>query len=362
MKSENSTRETKPNKISLGDIARIAGISTTSAGCALRNLPGVSEKTRRQVLQIAERLGYFPDPRLSTRMAGIRQTINKDLLPVVWLNSEREKDAWKQHSYLAPYREGAQKCLQTLGYRIEEIWTRTPGFTMRRLAQTINYQRISGVFITGPCKHIRLKWDELAAVSIGEGLMAPPLHRVATDIVFNFGLALKMVKRFGYRRIGVSLTEEADRFSRHGIRFMISYFNQTLPKSRRVEPLFMGHVGPYEDERLFPAWIKKERPDVIIGANNLLVQWVKKAGFSVPREVGIVHIATDDDVIDWAGVYANKREVGRVAAEKLVSLMEHRQYGIPEVASTTFVPGIWRPGSTLLAPKLKVRESALCAA
>jgi LacI family transcriptional regulator len=89
-------KQAKP-KVSLGDVARAANVSTTSAGCALRNLPGVSDSTRRKIIQVAMRLGYFPDPRLAATMAGIRQSTAKDLLPVVWLNANREKDAW--HKY-----------------------------------------------------------------------------------------------------------------------------------------------------------------------------------------------------------------------------------------------------------------------
>lgn len=344
----------QPKQASLGDVAKAAGISKTSAGCALRNHPGVSEATRRRVRQIADRLGYSPDARLVSRMTGIRLTATKDLLPIAWLNTHTKKDAWHAYSFLSPYLEGARaRCLE-LGFRIEEIWTRQPGFTMRRIAQIIEQQGIEGVIVTEPARHVRLKWKELAGVSIGGGLLVPALHRIAANNFHNLVLALKSLKRLGYQRIGICLAEEADRFSDHEARAAALYFNSTIPTSRRVKHLFTPYIiKDGEEGPMIAAWIKRERPDVVIGHSSHLINWVQSAGFRVPEEVGVVHLAIEDDVIDWAGVYANKREIGRQAADMVVSLIHSRQFGVPEIPSSRLIRGAWRAGRTLLVPKPK---------
>jgi len=347
-------KEKKSSKATLGDVAKAAGISKTSAGCALRNLPGVSESTRRRVLQIASRLDYSPDARLTSRMVGIRQAATKDLLPIAWLNTNEKKDAWQEYEFLSPYQEGARLRCKEFGYRIEEIWTRQPGLKMRRISQIIDQQGIEGVIITEPARHVRLNWDRLAGVSIGGGLLAPPLHRITTDAVFNLSLALKLLKRFGYRRIGICLTEEADRFSGHEVRSTAFYFNSVIPKSCRVQPLFFPYViKPYVDVEMAAAWLERERPDVVVGHSCHLVNWVQAAGYRVPEDIGVVHLAIEDDVLDWAGIYANKREVGRLAADTLIPLIQHRQFGVPHLTSTRLVRGSWRAGRTLLIPKPK---------
>ncbi len=330
-------------KVSLGDVARAAGVSTTSAGYALRSLPGLGEATRRHILEVAQRLNYFPDPRLAATMAGIRQAADKDLLPVVWLNTQPEKDAWQKYDYLSPFQEGAREGLRKLGYRIEEIWTKGPGYSLRKIAHIIDRQGIEGVLVTDPAKHVRLNWKRLAGVSIGGGLFAPALHRVTMDSNFNLSLALKSVKRLGFQRVGICLTEEVDRLARHGMRSLAMYFNSAVPQARRVKPLFTPHfLQQSVDEPLVAAWLQKERPDVVICHTSFMVEWVQSAGFRVPADIGVVHLAIEDDVLDWAGIYSNKREVGRLAAIKLVSLIQHRQFGIPTIASTESVPGAWR--------------------
>lgn len=347
-------KDKKPIKATLGDVAKAAGISKTSAGCALKNLPGVSEATRQRVLQIASQLDYSPDARLISQMTGIRQAATRDLLPIAWLNTNENKNAWQQDRFLSPYQEGARLRCKELGYRIEEIWTRQPGFTMHRIAQIIDQQGIAGVIITEPARHFRLNWNHLAGVAIGGGLLAPALHRVTTDSVFNLALALKWVRRYGYQRIGICLAEEADRFSGHQIRSTAFYFNSTIPKSLRVQPLFFPYAAkPSANGQMVAAWLGRERPDVVVGLNSRLVTWVQAAGYRVPEDVGVVHLALDDDVLDWAGIHANKREVGRLAADRLLSLILNREFGIPRITSTQLVNGSWRPGRTLLVPKPK---------
>jgi DNA-binding LacI/PurR family transcriptional regulator len=336
------------SRVSLGDVARAAKVSVTTAGCALRNLPGVGEETRNRVIATARELGYFPDARLASTMAGIRRTAEKDLLPVVWLNADQEPDAWHRYSFLSPYLEGARERFLELGYRIEEIWMKEPGTSMRRIARIIESQGIEGVIVTNPAKHVRLNWPRLAGVAIGGGLLVPALHRVDMDCNFNLALALKSLKRLGYKRIGVCLTEQADSLSRHGARSTALYFNSTVPKSNAVPPLFTPYgMRPEQDKRMVSDWIRAERPDAIVGHSSRLLEFVEAAGFRVPEDIAVAHLAIEDDVLEWAGVYGNKREVGRLAASKLISLIHQRQFGIPVIASSEMVPGVWRPGCTI---------------
>jgi LacI family transcriptional regulator len=339
---------------SLGDVAKVAGISKTSAGRALRNLSGVSEATRRRVVEIAKRLKYFPDSRLTSWMGEIRKAATKDLVPIVWLNTERNEHAWRDYLFLSPYQEGARERCNELGYRLEEIWTGKPGFTMDRISRIIDQRGIQGVIVTYPARHVHLNWDRVAGVAIGAGLMAPRLHKINSDENFNVKLALKLLKRFGYQRIGLCFTEEVDRFSRHDLRSIALYFNSQIQVSRRVKPLFTPYsIMPPADKPIVVAWIKRERPDVVVGSSSALVDFVQSAGYRVPEDVGVVHTAIEDDVREWAGICSNKREIGRLAVELLVSLIRTHKFGVPGVASTTIVQGSWHSGNTLLIPKAK---------
>lgn len=350
-----SMKKKKITRVSVRDIADAAGVSKSTVSFVLCNRTGPSKKTRERVLKIARRLGYAPDARVASWMATVRGARTKDLLPIAWLNTNAQRDAWHTYSFLSPFWEGARERCEQLGYRLDEIWARQPGMTMRRVSQILDQRGIEGVIVSPTAARVRLNWNKLAGVALGPELLAPRLHRVRIDLDFNLLVALKMLKRFGYQRIGICLTDAIDRHSNHMIRAMAHYLHATTRPSKPVPPLFYkgeGEGGGVPKKQIMP-WVCSHRPDVIVGNDNRLEEWLREEGYDVPRKMGIVHLALDDDVLDWAGIHANKRKIGRVAAELVVSLVHSRQFGVPDVASDTIIRGSWQDGRTLLVPKLK---------
>ena len=342
-------------RVSIGDIALASGDSKATVSYVLHNKPGPSQKTRERVLETARRLGYTPDARINSWMARVRDAKAKDLLPIAWLNTNTVQDAWHKFAYLSPYRLGMEERCNQLGYRLEEIWTRQPGMTMQRISQILYQRGIEGVVVTPHATHIRLQWDKLAGVALGAELLAPRLHRVSIDGIFNLLLALKILKRFGYRRIGVCLSDAVDRCSSHVTSALVFHLATTTAESKLVPPLFIkgGSNGGAPPQKQVQAWMRTHQPDVIVCHDNHSVQWLEEAGYRVPQQVGVVHLALDDDVLDWAGIYSNKRAVGRTAAELVISLVHNRQFGVPTHALETIVRGTWQHGRTLLIPKPK---------
>jgi hypothetical protein len=98
------------------------------------------------------------------------------------------------------------------------------------------------------------------------------------------------------------------------------------------------------------AWLKRHEPDVVVGHDNRLKNWVEEAGFRVPEDMGIVHLAVDDDVLNWAGIHSRRRVGGATAVDWLVSLMRNHQYGLPETPLNILIRGVWQNGKTLKMP------------
>ncbi|MFA7343743.1 MAG: LacI family DNA-binding transcriptional regulator [Terrimicrobiaceae bacterium] len=347
-------KKKKPSVVSLGEISRVAGISRAAAGYAMRNSPGVSPATRERVQAIARRLGYVPDARMAAIMAGVRGTKSKDLQPLAWLNTSEEEDAWHRYKFMSPYLEGARERARALGYRLDEIWTHEAGMTMSRISKILYHRGIEGVIVTHSARHVRLDWDRLAAVSLEGSLLAPRLQHVVRDSHYNLLLALKMLKRSGYRRIGICLENEFNRHSHRSLMAAAHHFHLAVPNPDRIPPLFYAREEPTGrpgSNKQISRWLSRYRPDAVVGHSNCLVSCVEAAGYRVPEEIGIVHLGTDDDVSDWAGICSHRRKVGILAAELVVSLIHNRQFGVPDVAVSTVVRGTWHPGRTLLIPK-----------
>lgn len=337
-------------KVSLGNIARLAGVSTMAVSFALKNRPGVSSATRERILGIAKKLGYMPDARISNWMARVRDTKSKDLLPIAWVNTNPEKDAWQRYKFLSPYIEGAHEQAKELGYKLEEIWAHDEGMTMRRLSQILYQRGIEGCIVTFPARHFRLNWDHLACVSLGSSLLAPRLHRITADLNFNLQLALKSLRRLGYKRIGICMSQQVDRASQYTIRSMARDLYFSAPIKERIPPLFhLLQAQTKERETEIAAWLKRYQPEAIVGHDWRLKQWLEEAGYRVPEDIGIVHLALDDDVLDWAGIYSRRRETGATAVDWLVSLMRNQRFGVPKTPLDIVMRGCWRNGNTLSA-------------
>lgn len=355
-----------PRRISVREIAKAANVSKSTVGYVLQNRTRVSPATRARVLQVARKLGYVPNASMATAqaawMSAVRSAGNKGLLPIAWLNSHGERDSWSKYLFNTPYIEGARARALELGFRIEEIWTREPGLTMRRLAQVLTNRGIEGVIAPLDARHLRLDWSRLAAVAIGSSLLAPMLHQVDLDLYYNLHLALRTLKRLGYRRIGICLVDKSDSYTHQAIGARAALEFSLASPQNRVPPLFFSRSAPPSPswaaaKRKSREWLKKHRPEVIVCLSDWMVECVEAEGFRVPDEIGVVHLCTDDDVSDWAGICGHRRQVGQAAVELVTSMIQRRDFGVPEFPRHIQIRGTWSPGRTLLTPCPRREES-----
>jgi LacI family transcriptional regulator len=355
-----SRMDKKVSEVKLAQIAREAGVSRATVSLCLRNKAGPGEETRSRVLKIAQRLGYVPDAKLTSMMARIRDTRPKDFLPIAWLNTHHDEKAWHYYKFMSPYLEGARERCGELGYRIEEIWTRSPHMTPRKVSQILDGRGIEGVIIGPPASEINLNWENRAGVALGTELLTPRLHRIRPEAVFNFLLSLNLLRQAGFQRIGVCLSRWIDQSAGHVHSGMIEHLASKAPKGTFISPLFLeqSDSNALELQHRIQAWVKTEKPRVIVTQDNRLLDWLADLGVKVPEQIGVFHLAIDDDVLDWAGIISHKREQGRAAAELVISLVQNRQFGVPKIALDTTVRGIWSPGKTLRMPK-KIDSIAL---
>jgi DNA-binding LacI/PurR family transcriptional regulator len=165
-------------------------------------------------------------------------------------------------------------------------------------------------------------------------------------------LALKLLRRFGYRRIGLFLQQHSERRSNHTYLAALSYFQSTIPCAERLDPMIFKHAEDTSSlSSKFEIWLRREKPDVVIGQHRELVNWLEKAGLSIPRDIGVVHLAIEDDVANWTGIWQRKREIGAETAELLISMLQNNRFGLPAVARDILIPGYWSRGTTLEIPR-----------
>jgi LacI family transcriptional regulator len=340
----------KKNGPSLSDIAAQSGVSRMTVSLALRNSPRILPETTERIRRLAREMGYAPDPRMAAAMAQVRDTKKKELQPLAWINANANREAFSEYKWLSPYLDGARAMCAELGYRLDEFWLREPGMTERRLSSIISNRGIRGVIVTPTLPsitHLRFDWRQFASVSFENAILLPRLHRVAPDYYYNIMLTLKMLRRLGYRRIGLCVQQLEARRSHHGYQGALRVFHAGIPRTEQTAALIFR---PFE-MREFKHWLKTQRPDVIIGHHSRMLDWLAECGLRVPDDIGVAHLSLDDDCTDWAGIWQHKRRIGAQAVESLVSMIHNNRTGLPDIAYETLIPGEWRHGKTLRRPE-----------
>jgi len=156
-----------------------------------------------------------------------------------------------------------------------------------------------------------------------------------------------IARQLGYRRPGLVLRRlHQMRFQgRWEAGFLVAA--EMLSGLERVPPLYLEN---WDRPAPLLAWLRRERPDVIITpAAPAVLGPLKRAGLRVPADIGLALLACPRLGDPVSGVYQNGRLVGALAVDTLISLAERHEYGLPAQATTLMVEGRWYEGRTLRA-------------
>src|SRR5688572_14522424 len=98
------TNQPQARRVGLRAVAEAAGVSLMTVSLALRNSPRVSSRTRTRIAQLADKLGYRPDPEISRLMSRLRpaRSAGGVVLAMIDLLPERQKR-------LQPYDAGVRR-------------------------------------------------------------------------------------------------------------------------------------------------------------------------------------------------------------------------------------------------------------
>jgi LacI family transcriptional regulator len=122
-------------KAKLDDVARRAGVSTSTASRALNGLGEFSDETRKSVALAAEALDYRPSPLARSLRTRRSHTVGL-VVPTV------------THSFYAAVTNGAQSVLEEHGYRLILIDSGDNADAVTRAVQTLLDHEVDGVLMS----------------------------------------------------------------------------------------------------------------------------------------------------------------------------------------------------------------------
>jgi len=343
----------------LREIARRLGLSRSTVSLALQGSPRTAEATRRRVQAAAMKLGYRPNPHLVAAMSRLRASrVGGPVACFGVISFYDTPHPWEKLPHLPRIHQAMQQRAGQLGYRLEPIWLRAPGMTYRRVRTILKARGIQGLLCFGSPEvdqEFPAELDEFAIVTLGQSIRTQ-LHRVTSHFFRDTWRTLERVHARGYRRPGLVLGHYDD--VRSGHECAGAYFGwcaQHLGSAAAMSILRLGGVEPAP----LLAWIKAERPDVLVfvhlsSAIPELHAILNANRIRVPEDLGVAVVSQVIEQTKFSGMQQNQQLMGTWAVELLAARIVHLDLGIPSHPRIELVESEWLDQASLRAPVRKL--------
>jgi len=156
-------------------------------------------------------------------------------------------------------------------------------------------------------------------------------------------VAARELLALGYRRPGLAIMDAFDSRMAHRCSAGFWAVQEYVAGLERI-PICRIDAG---DTRALGAWVRRHRPDVVLGTNARLLDQLAAGGWRAPRDLGWVHLDWLPEHRPQAGVHGNSELTGAAAVDLVVSQLHRGETGPPPHAVHHLVSGVWIPGDTL---------------
>lgn len=339
-------------RVTLRDIAKKTGFSLATVSSALKNSPRAKASTRALVKQVAEEMGYRPDPALQAlsahRWDGRR---NKSGMTIAYLTGMSKEDGGSSIDRYESMIAAMKRRAESLGYRFYAHNLADLGSV--ESASRILFSRGTSGLLVGPiadeAQIAGFDWDAFSAVAVDLGHHRPPINLVTNNPLTCVRIAWEKVLDRGYKRIGVMLAPDrrSDFFNEQ--RAWVARLRYELPRKYARIP-----VHDFTSRALAQAWMEKHQPDVVIGHNENLVEEFARMGYRVPDDLAFVSLRKEfvgkTSVVahpEIAGLLPHPEHLGQVAVDQVDLLIRRNEKGTAPFGSTLYIDLSWHPGQSL---------------
>lgn len=315
----------KPGQVTIKDIARHLNISVSTVSRALSDHPDISDKTKKQVREIAERYGYHPN--------GIARSLKKRhsntigvILPEI------------RHHFFSSVLNGIEDITYKAGYTIIVAKSNE-----RYEREVVNTRALVSNQVAGLLVSVSQETEKFEHFCILQqrGIPIVFFDRVLEDVeaskvlVDDFGGSFRAVEHLlksGYRRIAhlagpEFLTIGKERL--HGYKAALEKYE--IPFLEQ----YVIHGGLEEADGIRGLQMLSElpeKPDAIFAINDPVAIGVfmelKKRGLKVPRDMALIGFSDNPicTLIDppMTSVYQPAYDMGTTAAQLLLEEIENK--------------------------------------
>jgi LacI family transcriptional regulator len=333
--------------VTLQDIARRAGVSKMTVSLALRGHPHAAAETRDRLRDLAEEMGYRPNPLIAANMAQLRAGRKSAFAGTIAFagrgaSPERENVTTQTRRVFM----GARRRAEALGYKLEWFCLTGPDVDGRRFSEILRARGIFGVVMAADGvlpPSCRLDWAQFALAAVGRTEVGCELHRTAGDYYRAVREICERCRARGYRRIGLAVSRDHDAAHQSLHRSALLGCQAEWPRSEHVPVLIADAWEPAP----FLAWVKRHRPDVIITSADEPWHWLAEAGYRIPDDVGFIRPHVSDHLPKASGFLFDEPQLGAAAIDLVVEQLNHNERGLPDMVKRVLLPGRWFEGKSL---------------
>lgn len=291
------------------DVAREANVGVMTASRVARNENGVSESTRKRVLEVMEKLGYKPDAlaqALRTRKSNVIGIIVSDVENIFYMQVIAH----------------IEQRLKAKGYSLLISFSSEDSEVEIESIEMMLRSRVGGIVIT-PVKRDDTKFT---AVLKGHSIPVLQLYRniypeidsLIVDDMYGTKVATRRLLEEGHRRI---LLLDVD-WEGRAAGYKTAYHEMGLSVDERYIRTYSLNL--YEESRIVDQ-IRHLKPTAILAGTNLLgysaIAACRKLGLTIPKDVSLI-IQDDISWISLMDITVISQPMQKIAQEAVNMMLE----------------------------------------
>jgi len=306
-------------RITLEDVARVAGVSTATVSRVLSKPDVVSSSTRERVSSAVRQLDYQPDASARALASGRTHTVGC-VIPTL------------DHAIFASSTQAMQTTLARAGY---QLLVASHGYDPQvefEVVRVLQQRGVDAMVLVGT-DHAPGLWKSLRSwgkPSLLTWSSDPRLPSIGFDNEAAARLATEHLLALGHRRIGVisgfTVHNDRARSRIEGVRMALGQAGLKLPPSLLTEQAFDFKGGRSGLQVLMSA---RQPPTAIFCGNDLLANGAlleaHRLGLEVPRQLSICGIDNHDlsEAINpgLTTIHLPTQDLGRITAKNVLSAL-----------------------------------------
>ena len=332
--------------VTIKDIARALNLSTSTVSRALRDSYEISPETKRLVLEYAERLNYRPNP-IALSLKGSNSKALAVIVPQIVNN------------FFSQAINGIEAIAYNRGYHVIIFQTHESYEREKANIELALSRRVDGLLLSlssekADVAHLHALHAQGVPLVLFDRVVAG--LNVTQVVADNFGGAYAATahllqtgrRRIAHLTIPPHLSIALERLA--GYRAALAQYG--VPFDENL--VRYGTFGPDEADELVAQLLAQEpRPDAFFTASDRLalgcLTALRRRGIRIPEDISLIGFsnlpAPDMFNPPLSTITQPAQEIGHLAAERLIELIEHKQRASP-------------PAIVKLPTTLTVRESS----